>query len=181
MVAIGDVCELVVEELTNWVGYSDDEYKFSKDIIVGLMRSKLLNLAEYSMGLTKLMMQDGIQLLRKALAKPATRPGSLESSPRLVEISGDVSPNAPAPSGYMVSNGEKANQSRDRVAPPVRLSVSRGNGYNVVESMTADPFGFRDQVLMLYNEWYRTCEATGTDDAAVTRSVSQLQQSGLLK
>ncbi|KAI3866506.1 hypothetical protein MKW92_040808, partial [Papaver armeniacum] len=56
-----------------------------------------------------------------ALAKPATRPGSPESSPQLVEIFGDVSHKAPAPSGYMVSNGEKENQSRDRVAPPVRL------------------------------------------------------------
>ncbi|RZC75470.1 hypothetical protein C5167_050951, partial [Papaver somniferum] len=73
--------------------------------------------------------------LIEALAKLATALGSPESLPQLVEVSRDVSLNAPALSGYMVSNSEKANQSRDRMAPSVRLSI---------------------------------CEATGTDDAAVT-------------
>ncbi|KAI3898173.1 hypothetical protein MKX03_015028 [Papaver bracteatum] len=122
MVAIGDVCKLVVEELTNWVVYSDDEYKFSKDIIFH-------NLIE-------------------ALAKPATRPGSLNlhrSLLRFPEMS---------------------------LLKPLLRQVIWGNGYNVVESMTEDPLVFHDQVLMLYNEWHRICEATGTDDSA---------QSGLLK
>ncbi|KAI3965367.1 hypothetical protein MKX01_042848 [Papaver californicum] len=207
LVAIRDVCKLVVKELTNWVICSDDEYKFNKDIIVGLIRSEMLNLAEYSMHLTKLIdagrnatatefaislllalitQESGVGVsefhnLIEALAKLAARPGSPESLPQLLEIARDVSANAPAPSSYMVSNDEKANQSRDRKAPSVRSSVSRGDDYNNVESMTADPLGFRDQVSMLFNEWYRICEATGTNDAAVTRFVSQLQQSGLLK
>ncbi|XP_026438629.1 CCR4-NOT transcription complex subunit 1-like [Papaver somniferum] len=206
LVALRDVCKVAVkEQLTGLVIYSEDEYKFNKDIIVGLIRSELLNLAEYGMHMAKLIdagrnttaTEFAISLLQalvtqesgvgvselhnliEALAKLTTRPGSPESLPQLLEIARDVSANALAPSGYMVSNDEKANQSRK--APSVRSSVSRGDDYSNVESMTADPHGFREQVTLLFNEWYRICDATGTNDAAVTRFVSQLQQSGLLK
>jgi CCR4-NOT transcription complex subunit 1 len=35
--------------------YSDEERKFNKDITLGLMRSELLNLAEYNVHMAKLI------------------------------------------------------------------------------------------------------------------------------
>lgn len=35
--------------------YSDEERKFNKDIIVGLIRSELINLAEYNVHMAKLL------------------------------------------------------------------------------------------------------------------------------
>ncbi|KAI3914516.1 hypothetical protein MKW92_009277 [Papaver armeniacum] len=52
---------------------------------------------------------------------------------------------------------------------PLLCQVIWEDDYNNVESMTADPHGFHDQVSMLVNKWYRIYEATGTNDAAVTR------------
>lgn len=37
------------------VTYSDEERKFNKDITVGLIRSELLNLAEYNVHMAKLI------------------------------------------------------------------------------------------------------------------------------
>ncbi|KAI3868562.1 hypothetical protein MKW92_012331 [Papaver armeniacum] len=118
LVAIRDVCKLAVkEQLAHMVIYSYDEYKFNKDIIVGLIRSELLNLAECSMHTAK---------LTEALAKLATRHESHESLPQLLEIARDVSAaNAPAPSGYLVSNNEKANQSTERLHPYVYLNAGK--------------------------------------------------------
>ncbi|KAI3986448.1 hypothetical protein MKX01_037730 [Papaver californicum] len=201
LLAIRDVCKLVGKELTSWVIYSDDERKFNKDITVGLIRSELLNLAEYSMHMVKLIdagrnrtatefaisllltlftQESGIGVselhnLIEALAKLGTRPGSPESLPQLLEIARNAFANAPAPPGYIISKDEKGMQSRDRKAPSIHSPVRDE------ESMAADPLGFREQVSMLFNEWYRICEATGTNDAAVTHFVSQLQLSGLLK
>ncbi|KAI3840455.1 hypothetical protein MKW92_020116 [Papaver armeniacum] len=76
-----------------------------------------------------------------ALAKLAVRPGSPECFQQLLETARDVSANTPA----------------------------LGDDYNNVESMTADPHGFHDQVSMLVNKWYRIYEATGTNGAFVTR------------
>ncbi|KAL3516917.1 hypothetical protein ACH5RR_023819, partial [Cinchona calisaya] len=55
LAAIRDVSKLVVKELTSWVIYSEDERKFNKDITVGLIRSELLNLAEYNVHMAKLL------------------------------------------------------------------------------------------------------------------------------
>ncbi|PWZ58289.1 CCR4-NOT transcription complex subunit 1 [Zea mays] len=55
LVAIRDVCKLVVKELTSWVIYSDEEKKFNIDIIFGLIRSELLNIGEYNVHLAKLI------------------------------------------------------------------------------------------------------------------------------
>ncbi|RZC63634.1 hypothetical protein C5167_025400 [Papaver somniferum] len=96
-----------------------------------------------------------IHNLIEALAKLAARPGSPEFLPQLLVIARDVSANAPDPSGYIANNDEKVNQSRDGKAQSVLSSVSRGKTIII-------------------------CEATVTNDAAVTRFVSQLQKSGLL-
>ncbi|PPD83203.1 hypothetical protein GOBAR_DD19873 [Gossypium barbadense] len=53
LAAVRDVCKLAVKELTSWVIYSEDERKFNKDITVGLIRSELLNLAEYNVHMAK--------------------------------------------------------------------------------------------------------------------------------
>ncbi|KAM7260736.1 hypothetical protein ACFE04_026211 [Oxalis oulophora] len=55
LAAIRDVCKLVVKELTSWVIYSDEERKLNKDITIGLIRSELLNLAEYNAHMAKLI------------------------------------------------------------------------------------------------------------------------------
>ncbi|RZC53428.1 hypothetical protein C5167_012294 [Papaver somniferum] len=104
-----------------------------------------------------------------------TKPGSPESLPQLLEIARNASAYSPAPPGYIISKDEKGKLSRDRKAPSIHSHVMDE------ESMAADPLGFREQVSMLFNEWYRICEATGKNDAAVTHFMSQLQQSGLLK
>ncbi|XP_058085160.1 uncharacterized protein LOC131232729 isoform X2 [Magnolia sinica] len=205
LATIRDVCKLVVKELTSWVIYSDEDRKFNKDITVGLIRSELLNLAEYNVHLAKLI--DGgrnkaatefaISLLQTlvvqepgvsvsefynvidALAKLAMRPGSPESLQQLVEIARNPTANAMSPTGFTIGKEDKARQSRDKKVASGRSLTSRDD-YNT-ESATPDPAGFRDQVSRLFAEWCRICELPGTTDVAYTHYISQLQQSGLLK
>ncbi|XP_026409880.1 uncharacterized protein LOC113304976 [Papaver somniferum] len=174
---IRDVCKLVVKKLTNWEIYCADEFKFNKRYYCWPHSSELLNLAERSMHLTKLIdagrnttvTEFAVSLLQ-ALVTQALELVSLISTiscRHWQSLLGDVSANASSPSAYMVSNNEKANQSRGRKAPFVHSSVSRGDDYDNVESMTADPPGSHDQVSMLFKKRYGICEATGTDGAAV--------------
>ncbi|KAA8539793.1 hypothetical protein F0562_026485 [Nyssa sinensis] len=204
LAAIRDVCKLVVKELTSWVIYSDEERKFNTDIIVGLISKDLLNLAEYNMHMAKLIdagrnkaaTEFAISLLQTllvqdsrvsvsefpnlvdALAKLATRPGSPESLQQLVEIARNPAANAAVLSGFAAGKDDWAKLSREKKVSD-RAITSREDYINA-ESGGADPAGFRDQVSVLFTEWYQIYELHGTNDAACTRFISQLQQSGYL-
>ncbi|GAV69286.1 Not1 domain-containing protein/DUF3819 domain-containing protein [Cephalotus follicularis] len=200
LAAIRDVCKLVVKELTSWVIYSDEDRKLNKDITVGLIRSELLNLAEYNVHMAKLI--DGgrnkavtefaISLLQTlvtdesrviselhnlvdALAKLATKTGSPESLQQLVEIIKNPVANVSILSGVTVGKDEKARQTRDKKAPGQSTSHKEDN--NNVES-DLDAADFREQASKLFEKW---CELPSTDDAACPDYILQLHQNGLLK
>ncbi|KAL5862252.1 hypothetical protein ACOSQ3_003532 [Xanthoceras sorbifolium] len=204
LAAIRDVCKLVVKELTSWVIYSDEERKFNKDIAVGLIRSELLNLAEYNVHMAKLI--DGgrnkaatefaifllqtlvtdesrviseLHNLVDALAKLATKPGSPESLQQLVEIVRNPVANITTLSNATVGKEDKARQSKDKKAPS--QSTANREDYNSMESVEPDPPGLREQVSMLFAEWYQICELPGSNDAACNHYIVQLHQNGLLK
>ncbi|KAH8516641.1 hypothetical protein H0E87_004840 [Populus deltoides] len=201
LAAIRDVCKLVVKELTSWVIYSDEERKFNKDITLGLMRSELLNLAEYNVHMAKLI--DGgrnkvatdfavsliqaliveessviseLHNLVDALAKLAAKPGSSESLQQLIEIARNPGVNAAALTSPALGKEDKTRQSRDK--PSNQLIASREE-YSNIE--TVEPDGFHEQVSMLFAEWYRICELPGANDAASNHYILQLHQNGLLK
>ncbi|OWM64897.1 hypothetical protein CDL15_Pgr028614 [Punica granatum] len=204
LAAIRDVCKLVVKELTSWVIYSDEERKFNKDITVGLIRSELLNLAEYNLHMAKLI--DGgrnkaatefaISLLQtlvleessvvselhslvEALAKLATKPGSPDSLQQLVEILRNPGANTAVLGGISAGKEDKGKQSKDRKAPG---PISSGREeYNNVEVVEPDPAGFRDQVSSLLMEWYGICELPGANDVACSHFILKLHQGGFLK
>jgi len=129
LIAIRDVCKLVVKELTSWVIYSDEEKKFNIEIIFGLIHSKLLNLGEYNVHLTKLIdggrnkvatefamslvqtliTQDPVSISElhnvvDAISKLAWGPGSPESLQQLIGIARN---NVSTPTGFVVIGKEE--------------------------------------------------------------------------
>ncbi|CAN0921789.1 CCR4-NOT transcription complex subunit 1 [Linum grandiflorum] len=202
LAAIRDVCKLVVKELTSWVIYSDEERKFNKDITMGLIRSGLLNLAEYNVHMAKLI--DGgrnkaatefsvsliqalvvedyniiseLHNLVDALAKLGSKPGSPESLQQLMEIVKNPTANvAAAISAFAVGKDDKTRQKK----VTNQSSVTRED-FSHVESVEPDPAGFRDQVTLQFREWYRICELPRSDDSAYTIYLLQLRQNGFLK
>ncbi|KAK1364557.1 CCR4-NOT transcription complex subunit 1 [Heracleum sosnowskyi] len=116
---------------------------------------------------------DKFQLVSEKLAG---RPGSPESLRQLVEIAR----NPAALSDPTVGKEDNLRHSRDRKQATGHSAASREE-YNLLDSVEPDPVGFRDQVSMLFAEWYRICELPGPKDAASARYVLQLMQSGLLK
>ncbi|OIT36093.1 PREDICTED: CCR4-NOT transcription complex subunit 1 [Nicotiana attenuata] len=205
LASIRDVSKLFVKELTSWVIYSEEERKFNKDITVGLIRSELLNLAEYNVHMAKLLdagrnksatefaisliqtlvISDSrviseLQNLVEVLAKIAARPGSPESLQQLVEIAKNpAAANAAALSSVTFGKEDSNKQSRDKkIAGP---ATGTREDYGVSESVEPDPAGFREQVSMLFAEWYRICEIPGANDATHAHYILQLHQSGLLK
>ncbi|KAA8515904.1 hypothetical protein F0562_019083 [Nyssa sinensis] len=204
LAAIRDVSKLVVKELTSWVIYSDEDRKFNKDITVGLIHSELLNLAEYNVHMAKLLdagrnkvaTEFAISLIQKlvindsrviselhnlvdALAKLAARPGSPESLLQLVEVARNPAAGTAALSAVAVGKEDATRQSRDKKA--LGHSAASREDYNTVEPVEPDPAGFREQISMLFEEWYRICEIPVANDSACAQFVLQLQQSGLLK
>ncbi|KAL5134617.1 CCR4-NOT transcription complex subunit 1 [Glycine soja] len=200
LTAIRDVCKLAVKELTSWVIYSEEERKYNKEITVGLIRSELLNLTEYNVHMAKLIdggrnkaaMEFSISLLQTlvveepkviselhnlvdALAKLATKPGCPESLPQLLEMI----KNPGAISSSNAGKEDKARQSRD-IKVPGLLPANREE-FNSIDSIEPDPAGFREQVSMLFTEWYRICELPGANDTAFAHFILQLHQNGLLK
>ncbi|CAN6460845.1 unnamed protein product [Victoria cruziana] len=207
LVAIRDVCKLVVKELTSWVIYSDEERKYNKDIIFGLIKSELLNLAEYNVHLAKLIdsgknkpatdfaialvqslvaQELGVsasefQTLLDALGKISMRIGLPESLQQLVEIARNPS-NAANQSTVVSGNIDKAKFIRDKKVQPLSRAVaSREGTYSTTESVAADSVALREQVAYLFTEWGRICESPGSNEAAYLSYLSQLQQRGILK
>ncbi|CAA2972771.1 Hypothetical predicted protein [Olea europaea subsp. europaea] len=196
------VIKLVVEERTNTVIYADEDQKFKKDITVGLIRSELLNLAEYNVRMAKLLdagrnkaatefanslietlVIDDTKVISElhnlvdALAKLAARPGYPESLQRLVEIAKNPATNAL--SDLSVGKDENAISSRDKEGTGVS-GVSRED-FISAELVEPDPAAFKEQVYALFVEWYQICELPGANDSACVHYVLHLQQRGLLK
>ncbi|KHG29327.1 CCR4-NOT transcription complex subunit 1 [Gossypium arboreum] len=204
LAAVRDVCKLAVKELTSWVIYSDEERKFNKDITVGLIRSELLNLAEYNVLMAKLI--DGgrnkaatefamsllqtlvtdesrviseLHNLVDALAKVASKPGSSESLQHLIEMIRNPSASMAVLSSASIGKEDKTRQSRDKKAPG-HTPASREDNSNI-EALEPDPAGFKEQVSMLFAEWYQICELPGANDGPCNHYIVQLHQNGLLK
>ncbi|KAL2234042.1 UNVERIFIED_CONTAM: CCR4-NOT transcription complex subunit 1 [Sesamum indicum] len=238
LAAIRDVSKLVVKELTSWqfvvllpssdrelddtnvkhgmitsiflfkVIYSEEDRKFNKDITIGLIRSELLNLAEYNVHMAKLLdagrnkaaTEFVISLIQTLVindSKLAARPGSPESLQQLVEIAKNPA-SAATLSPVAVGKEDNTRTSRDKKAT-VLPGASRED-YTATELVDSDPAGFHEQgwgdlevhcpdfhsfsklfVSVLFAEWYQICELPGANDAACARFVLHLQQRGLLK
>ncbi|CAL4923781.1 unnamed protein product [Urochloa decumbens] len=202
LVAVRDVCKLVVKELTSWVIYSDEEKKFNMDIIIGLIRSDLLNLGEYNVHLAKLI--DGgrnkaatefaISLIQTlvtqdsssvselfnvvdALSKLATRPGSPDSLQHLIEIARSTFNSS---ANYAASKDEKVIQSREKKVLSGRplMNNEEDNADGLAFANAAD---FQDKVAVLFSEWCQICDHPAMGDSVYSHYTVQLQQHGLLK
>ncbi|XP_020592534.1 CCR4-NOT transcription complex subunit 1 isoform X2 [Phalaenopsis equestris] len=204
LLAIRDVCKLVVKELTSWVIYSDEERKFNREITIGLIRSDLLNLSEYNMHIAKLIdggrnkaatdfaislvqalviNEPGVSVselyhLIDALTKLAMRPGSPESLQQLIEIARNNSTGANSLASSTASKDEKTRQSKDKMQVLISRSASSREEN---DSGGSDPAGFREQASLLFAEWCRICDLHIANDTAYTNYLAQLQQAGLLK
>ncbi|KAK4839920.1 hypothetical protein QYF36_025957 [Acer negundo] len=203
LVAIRDVCKLVVKELTSWVIYSDEERKFNTNITVGLIRKDLLNLAEYNKHMAKLidagrnkaatefavnLLQNLVQESRVSiselpnlvdvLAKVASRPGFSESLQQLVEIAKNPAANVANLSSVIIGKEDRTNQPREKKG--IDRSMTIREDYTSAEAVAVDPAGFQEQVSVLFREWYQIYELRGTNDGACTHFITQLQQSGYL-
>ncbi|KAG6496974.1 hypothetical protein ZIOFF_044857 [Zingiber officinale] len=201
LAVIRDVCKLVVKELTSWIIYSDEERKFNKEITVGLIRSELLNLAEYNIHLAKLIgggrnkpatefaislvqtlviQEPGVSMselynLIEALSKLAMKPGSPESLQQLVEIAkNNVS------TSLSVNREDKIKQFKDKKGLS-GLSLTNREELDSNEPSPADPAGFREQITTYFADWCRICELPTTNESTYSHYISQLQQNGLLK
>lgn len=171
--SIRDVCKRVVKELTSWIMYSDEERKYNREIMVGLIRSELIHLADYNLFLAKLMeggrnaaatefaiylvqtcvVQDaGVSATElynviEALAKVAQRPGSPESLQQLVEIAKNTSSISGGQGGAIAGKDDKVRSSKEK-----RPSSSRGGALREEsklpskDSSNVDPAGLREQV-----------------------------------
>ncbi|AQL10254.1 transcription regulator [Zea mays] len=196
LIAIRDVCKLVVKELTSWVIYSDEEKKFNIEIIFGLIHSKLLNLGEYNVHLTKLIdggrnkvatefamslvqtliTQDPVSISElhnvvDAISKLAWGPGSPESLQQLIGIARN---NVSTPTGFVViGKEEKVKLLKDKnvLAAQVNKEESIAN-----ETTLIDP----NQVAVLFSEWCQICSHVNASDAIYSRFVTQLEQDSLL-
>ncbi|KAK4414642.1 CCR4-NOT transcription complex subunit [Sesamum alatum] len=189
LAAIRDVSKLVVKELTSWVIYSEEDRKFNKDITLGLIRSELLNLAEYNVHMAKLLdagrnkaaTEFVISLIQTLVindSKLAARPGSPESLQQLVEIAKNP---ASAATLSPVAVGKEDNMRTSRDKKVTVLPGASREDYTPTELVDSDPAGFHEQVSVLFAEWYQICELPGANDAACARFVLHLQQRGLLK
>ncbi|KAL3814967.1 hypothetical protein ACJIZ3_016235 [Penstemon smallii] len=204
LAAIRDVSKLVVKELTSWVIYSEEDRKFNKDIIIGLIRSELLNLAEYNVHMAKLLdagrnkaatdfsialiqtlvtndskVISELHNLVDALAKLAARPGSPESLQQLIDIAKNTATGSASLSAATVGKEDNLRSSRDKKAAGLPGAIREE--YAPTELVDSDPVGFPEQVSVLFAEWYQICEIPGANDAACARYVLHLQQRGLLR
>eukprot|EP00250_Pteridium_aquilinum_P021342 c25093_g1_i1 orf=270-7661(-) len=204
LACIRDVCKRVVKEITSWVMYSDEERKYNKEIVVGLIRSELINLSDFNVYLAKLIdggrnsgatefaihlvqtcvvqenVVTGIELssVIEALGKVAQRSGSSESLQRLVEF---------AKNSSLTHGGQSSSISGKDDKSRLRPSSSRGSALReeskAKDTASIDPAGLQEQVAILFDEWLTIGETSNSQNSDKTYAVyiSKLQHSGMLK
>ncbi|XP_051196211.1 uncharacterized protein [Lolium perenne] len=191
LVAICDVCKLVVKEITSWVMYCDEDKKFNVDIITGLIRSEILNLGDYDVNLAKIIDSgrnkgatefaislvqtlitqepNGVSKLYNVvdvLSKLAIGPGSPESLQQLIEI---------ARSNF--NNAASFAAMKDEKVLSGRASMYKEEN----DTALADGVSFQDQVAVLFSDWCHIYDHPIMGDSEYSHYIAQLQQHGLLK
>lgn len=209
LASIRDVCKRVVKEITSWVMYSDEERKYNREIMVGLIRSELIHLADYNVYLAKLIdggrnsaatefaiylvqtcvVQDNvvgaIELCNviDTLGKVAQRPGS-ESLQRLVDLAKNASSTLGGQSGSISGKEDKARPTKEKRPSSSRGSALREESKAISkDSASVDPAGLPEQVTMLFDEWATIWDTSGTgnNDKTYAVYISKLQHLGMLK
>ncbi|KAH7284495.1 hypothetical protein KP509_34G056500 [Ceratopteris richardii] len=204
---IRDVCKRVVKEITSWVMYSEEERKYNLDVVVGLIRSELIQLTDYNVYLAKsidggrnstatefaihlvqtLVVQEnlvsGIELLSviESLGKVAQRPGASEPLQRLLEFL--KSSSNLGQSGSLSGKEDKVRLSKEK-RPSSRGSGSvREEGKAIMKETTSiDPAGLQEQVTMMFEEWLNIWDSSASqNDKSFAVYISKLQHLGMLK
>ncbi|KAI5070413.1 hypothetical protein GOP47_0014756 [Adiantum capillus-veneris] len=211
LACIRDVCNRVVKEITSWVMYSDEDRKYNKEILVGLIRSELIHLADYNVYLAKLIdggrnslamefaihlvqtlvvqenLVTGVELFNviEALGKVAQRPGASDSLQRLLEFVKNLALTHGGQSGPIGGKEDKMRLSKEK------RPSSRGSGSalreeskaTVKDTASIDPAGLQEQVAMLFEEWLTIWDTSGSqnNDKTFAVYISKIQHSGMLK
>ncbi|KAL3537028.1 hypothetical protein ACH5RR_000394 [Cinchona calisaya] len=114
----------------------------------------------------------------ESLLSGDAKEAEIQSLQQLLEIA--KNPAATALSGISVGKDDAIRQARDKKSTGLSAAC-REEYVTGADFVEPDPAGFREQVSMLFAEWYRICELPGANDDNCKRYVIQLQQSGLLR
>jgi len=180
---LGELSKGVAKEVTTWLIFSDEDRKLSKPIVLGLLRSRVINMAEYSSALATLLDQgrntnavgfaidfaqacvhdepkSAISPLLEALSKIQYSGNQNEALAKLLkEVHGD---------GQSLSDAGHGQVER-------RSAVSR-------EKERANmPTGLAEKVTQLFDEWMSIYELPHQNDKQYASFISQLQQQGMVK
>lgn len=176
LAATCEVCKPVVKELTRWLIYSDEHWKFNMDVTLGLIQRGLLQLAEYDIHMAKLLdagrnkaaTEFAVSLLQTLVN---VEPKVMSELQNLIEA---LSQLAPMP-GVPESLQQLAETIRNLAANTASLPSA------ACEKDDENRLAREEKVSLLFTEWYQICKIPGGNNDLCAKFVSQLYQNGLLR
>eukprot|EP00163_Fabomonas_tropica_P033612 TRINITY_DN892_c0_g1_i3.p1 TRINITY_DN892_c0_g1~~TRINITY_DN892_c0_g1_i3.p1 ORF type:complete len:2289 (-),score=618.48 TRINITY_DN892_c0_g1_i3:1290-8156(-) len=189
--AITGVCNKVIKELTSWVIYSDDERKFNRDVTPGLVRHRLLDVAEFDQHLAKQIdnsrnpsqaVDFAVYLVRSYLINEQR-----VSPCELINVL-DVLHNVASFKGggpELKQVVDQARSTQNSAILQAAQEITRKELPLIANPDDPDPNGFRDQVIYLFEEWLTLVKAapppeSRVSDATAGNYIRQLMQHHLL-
>jgi CCR4-NOT transcription complex subunit 1 len=184
---LGELSKGVAKEVTTWLIFSDEDRKLSKPIVLGLLRSGVINMAEYSSALATLLDQ-GRNANAVGFAIDVAQACVLDE--QLVQAKAAISPLLEALSKIRYSGNQN-----EALAKLLKDVHGDGQGLNDAGQGQVErrsvvsrdkeranmPTGLAEKVTQLFKEWMQIYEQPHQNDKQYASFISQLQQQGMVK
>eukprot|EP00656_Telonema_subtile_P027860 TRINITY_DN3003_c0_g7_i1.p1 TRINITY_DN3003_c0_g7~~TRINITY_DN3003_c0_g7_i1.p1 ORF type:complete len:2243 (-),score=499.30 TRINITY_DN3003_c0_g7_i1:111-6839(-) len=192
---LGELSKSVAKEVTTWLIFSDEDRKLSKPIVLGLLRSGVINMAEYSSALSKLLDQ-GRNTAAVGFAIDFVQACVLDQ--HLVQAKAQIHPLLEALSKIQYSDASQ-NDALAKLLKDVHSGPDgsrgeamakllkdghdggRGEGKSREKERVNLPPGLADKVTELFKECMAIAESPVSNDKQYANFILQLQQLGMVK
>jgi CCR4-NOT transcription complex subunit 1 len=184
---LGELSKAVAKEVTTWLIFSDEDRKLSKPIVLGLLRSGVINMGDYASALTKLLDQ-GRNSAAVGFAIEFVQ--AIVHDEQLAQAKSQIHPLVEALSKIQYSDASQ-NEALAKLLKDVHSVASydgsKGEGGSPRAAVSREkeranmPPGLADKVTQLFEDWMGIFEMPHQNDKQYASFILQLQQLGMVK
>jgi CCR4-NOT transcription complex subunit 1 len=184
---LGELSKGVAKEVTTWLIFSDEDRKLSKPIVLGLLRSGVINMTEYSTALATLLDQGrntnavgfAIDFAQACVVDEQLAQAKAAISPLLEALSKiQYSGNQNEALGKLLKDVHGDGQGLNEIGGG---QVERRSAVAREKERANMPTGLAEKVTQLFEEWMQIYEQPHQNDKQYASFISQLQQQGMVK
>jgi CCR4-NOT transcription complex subunit 1 len=179
---LAELSKHVQKEVTTWLVFAEEDRKMSKPIVLGLLRSGVVSMAEYATALAALLDQGrnpaaagfAIEFVQACMEDEQLKQAKSQVGP-LLEALSKIQHADPSHKDMLSKLVNEFHSSSGLGDDKRAVAASRD------KERANMPPGLADKVTRMFEEWVSLCESTVQNEKQHAAFITQLQQHGMVK